>query len=375
MSAVKDAAKLGRREIRASATLTSGPCPDPPQATASWKQQENDMGCNTRHVAMIGLLALVACSGATVRDVPLAGDNIAPGISVLRGVFVPGAQPDGNTVLLRAPDGLIVVDSGRHAAHTQRILSAADSAGQPIAAIVNTHWHLDHVAGNAMLRGAYPRSEVYASDAIHGALGGFLADYRKQLLQAISQAPQDSLQVATWQAEVKRIDSGEQLLPTRPVTTAGDTVVADRLLRLGLERNAVSGGDVWVFDPASRVLVAGDLVTLPVPLFDTACPQGWSEALERLQAQPFDLLVPGHGAPLSRLQFDRYRAAFDNLLSCAAGDAGKPACIDAWLRDAQALFPASEIPLARSSLDYYVDVLRAPDARLAKRYCRAGGTA
>ncbi len=333
------------------------------------------MGRNAKNAATIGLLFLVACSGAPVRDASLDGDNIVPGIAVLRGVFVSGAQPDGNTVLLRAPGGLIVVDSGRHATHTQRILSAAKAAGQPIAAIVNTHWHLDHVAGNASLRAAYPRSEVLASDAIRGALDGFLADYRKQLLQAIAQAPEDGPQIATWRAEVERIDAGERLLPTRPVTAAGDMVIAGRRLRLGLEHNAVSGGDVWLFDPASRVLVAGDLVTLPVPLFDTACSQGWLEALDRLQAQPFDLLVPGHGAPLSRLQFDRYRAAFGNLLSCAAGEAGKPACIDAWLRDAQALFPASEIPLARSSLDYYLDLLRAPDARLAKQYCRAGGSA
>jgi glyoxylase-like metal-dependent hydrolase (beta-lactamase superfamily II) len=333
------------------------------------------MGRSARNVATIGLLALAACSVAPVREAPLGGDKIAPGISVLRGVFVSGAQPDGNTVLLRAPDGLIVVDSGRHVAHTQRILSAAKAARRPIAAIVNTHWHLDHVAGNAMLRAEYPHSEVHASDAIRDALDGFLADYRRQLLQAIAQAPKDDRQVAAWRAEVERIDAGQQLLPTRPVTATGDTVIAGRRLRLGLERNAVSGGDVWLFDPASRVLVAGDLVTLPVPLFDTACPQGWREALDRLQAQPFDRLVPGHGAPLSRVQFDRYRAAFGNLLSCAAGEAGKPACIDAWLRDAQDLFPTSEIPLARSSLDYYLDLLRAPDARLARRYCRAGGTA
>jgi glyoxylase-like metal-dependent hydrolase (beta-lactamase superfamily II) len=337
------------------------------------------MGRSAENVATIGLLAtlsaLIACSGSPPRDAPLAGDNTTPRISILRGVFVSGAQPDGNTVLLRAPDGLVVVDSGRHAAHTQRILSAAKAARQPIAAIVNTHWHLDHVAGNAMLRAAYPRSEVHASDAIRGALDGFLADYRRQLLQAIAQAPESSRQIAAWRAEVERIDAGEQWLPTRLVTAAGDTVIAGLRLRLGVERNAVSGGDVWLFDPASRVLVAGDLVTLPVPLFDTACPQGWHEALDRLQAQPFELLVPGHGAPLSRVQFDRYRAAFGNLLSCAAGEAGKPACIDAWLRDAQDLFPASEIPLARSSLDYYLDLLRAPDARLARRYCRAGGTA
>ena len=48
----------------------------------------------------------------------------------------------------------------------------------PIVAIVNSHWHLDHVSGNAALRAAYPRAQVYASDAIRDAMHGFLADYR-----------------------------------------------------------------------------------------------------------------------------------------------------------------------------------------------------
>ena len=53
----------------------------------------------------------------------------------------------------------------------------------PVVAIVNSHWHLDHVSGNAALRAAYPRAQVYASDAIDGAMRGFLADYRRQLQQ------------------------------------------------------------------------------------------------------------------------------------------------------------------------------------------------
>ena len=39
-----------------------------------------------------------------------------------------------------------------------------------------------HVSGNAPLRAAYPQAQVYASDAIRTAMGGFLADYRAQLV-------------------------------------------------------------------------------------------------------------------------------------------------------------------------------------------------
>jgi glyoxylase-like metal-dependent hydrolase (beta-lactamase superfamily II) len=87
-----------------------------------------------------------------------AGDAIAvaPGIDLLRGRFVLTEQPDGNTTILRAPQGLVVVDTGRHAAHTQRIVDFAAAAGQPVTAVVNTHWHLDHVGGDVMLRRLFP---------------------------------------------------------------------------------------------------------------------------------------------------------------------------------------------------------------------------
>ena len=37
--------------------------------------------------------------------------SIAPGIDVVLGTFSPNRQPDGNTVIFHAPDGLIVMDT------------------------------------------------------------------------------------------------------------------------------------------------------------------------------------------------------------------------------------------------------------------------
>ncbi len=100
---------------------------------------------------------------------------------MIRGTFAAGTQPDGNTVILRARDGLIVVDTGRHVEHTQAILDFAKAANAPILAIINTHWHLDHIGGNAMLRRVYPGLQVLASGALANARSGFLARYRGQL--------------------------------------------------------------------------------------------------------------------------------------------------------------------------------------------------
>lgn len=299
------------------------------------------------------------------------GEVLAPGVVLLRGRFVPGQQPDGNTVMLAGDEGWIVVDSGRHASHTQRIVDVASASAAPVAAIVNTHWHLDHVSGNAMLRRTYPGVRVHASRAIEDALQGFLASYRSQLQAAIDSKAGDEAQAAAWRDEIARIDAGAELLPDVAVTGTGERVVAGRRVTLGLAHDAVTAGDVWLFDPATRILVAGDLVTLPAPLLDTACPARWRSELAALEAIEFETLVPGHGRALDRAEVDRYRRAFEALLDCAESTAEAGQCIDGWMAGTSGLIDASEEKLARSLLAYYVgQILRAP-AEARTKYCES----
>jgi hypothetical protein len=182
-------------------------------------------------------------------------EHIAAGVDLISGRFVPGQQPDGNSVLFLAPEGLIVMDTDRHAEHTQQLL-----------------------------------------------------DYAK------------------------------------------------------------NAGDVWVFDPATRVLAAGDLVTLPVPFLDTACPARWQTALDTLSATDFAVLIPGHGAPMQREQLESYRAAYAQLIDCAASAKSKSACIDGWIGDAGDLIATQDQAFARQLMDYYMDnALRVSAAVMAKR--------
>ena len=280
---------------------------------------------------------------------------VAPGVALIPGTFVAGTQPDGNTVVFEAPNGLVVFDTGRHPEHTQKIIDFAKSAKKPIVAIVNSHWHLDHVGGNVMLRKAFPEVRVYASGAIDDALHGFLANYRAQLDDAIAKAGDDATKIAPWKAEIALIDSGSALGPDERITEGGVRTIAGRTFRVGFERNAVTAGDVWLYEPATRVLASGDLVTLPAPLFDTACPERWRDALDRLDQIGFTTLIPGHGAPMSRKDFATYRGAFDHLLDCAAGKESKATCIERWTHDAASLIPVADAKLASSLLDYYFE--------------------
>lgn len=291
---------------------------------------------------------------------------VARGVDLIPGAFVPGHQPDGNSVIFRTAEGFVVMDTGRHAEHTQRIIDYAHAANLPITAVVNSHWHLDHVGGNPRIRAAYPGVKIYASGAIDEAMHGFLADYRKQLDDAIAHGKNDA-QVQAWRGELAIIDSGKGLYPDMTIDKSQTLRLGAHDFQVHLQSHAVTAGDIWLFDPQTKVLAAGDLVTLPVPFLDTACPAHWQTALGTLAKQDFKVLAPGHGAPMSRSQFETYRRGYANLLACAASDTAKTACIDGWLDDAKPLLTGQDAKAAKPMLDYYIDnSLRADPAKMKK---------
>lgn len=302
------------------------------------------------------VLACLAFAFLTLSATPAAGSppvRLAEDTWLLRGDFVPGQQPDGNSVILRGPEGLVVIDTGRHAAHAEALLDFARGHDAPILALVNTHWHLDHVGGNPRLRAAHPDLVVHASDAIDGALQGFLARSRTQL-QTMLASEADPARREAMQAEIARIEAGAQLRPDRVVVAAGERELAGRRLQFGLETHAVTAADVWVYDPATRVLVAGDLLTLPAPFLDTACPVRWQASLARMDAIGFERLVPGHGPVLSRTEFARYRDAFDRLLACAGSEAEPAQCVTTWREAAGDLLDGYPDDQIEGLIEYYV---------------------
>lgn len=279
--------------------------------------------------------------------------EIAKGVHLVRGAFVPGTQPDGNSVIFEGKRGVVVVDTGRHRAHTTEIVETAKRLGKPVVAIVNTHWHLDHVGGNPFLRQQYPGVKVWGSDALRGALSGFLAKYRADLQARLEKATSES-EAQPLRDELAIIDSGDKLAPDEIISRSGMRRIGGRRFLVGLER-AATEGDVWLLDAKSGVLVIGDLVTLPAPFLDTACPSRWRSALRRLAGSEARLVVPGHGPAMTPADFRLYVAAFDGLLACAASSASKEACVERWMTDAAPLLRSEDPEFTRAMVGYYID--------------------
>ena len=279
-------------------------------------------------------------------------------------------QPDGNSAIIAAPGGLIVIDTGRHPDHQQKIVGIAERLDRPVAAIINTHWHLDHSGGNSELRRRWPAAAIITSNAVDGALQGFLAESRKgaeDYLASGQASPADAADIAL---DIAAMDDPANLRPTVPITRSGPQTIAGRRMIVNLARFAATEGDIWIIDPQTRTLFAGDLVVAHVPFFDTACPEGWRRALDAIATTRFDRLVPGHGAPMSRAAFLRWRGAFNKLLDCAASDRAESLCIAGWKADAAEFLPADRSRIEGALRYYFNTRLRAPEPE-RQRYCKA----
>jgi len=311
--------------------------------------------------AWVGMSLVIA--GGACEEPP------APDLHLIEGTFSTAIGPDGNTVVFDAPDGLVVVDAGRHVTHSDKILAYARERGLPITVIVNTHWHLDHATGNQDLTAVYPDARLYTTRAVEGALDGFLAASAARGEQALNDPDLSEADRTRRLRGLNTIRERVSLIPDVPVDGPMTLRVTGRDLELKVTHHAVTESDVWIWDPATHTVIAGDLVTLPAPLFDTGCPIGWLAALDAIAAEPLQRLVPGHGYVMDPDEFRTYRSAFENLIACAEARDGAT-CAEGWLADAAPLLDKAagrdfgDPEYAKAAVTYYVDeILRSADRR------------
>jgi glyoxylase-like metal-dependent hydrolase (beta-lactamase superfamily II) len=304
---------------------------------------------------------LVQAPAAPALTPPEPPVEIAPQTFLIRPVPMPGRGPDGNTVIFDAPNGLIVVDTGRHTSQSDAILAFARDRKRPIVAIVNTHWHLDHASGNGRIKAAHPKARLYTTTAIDKVMapGGFLArnleGAKKMLSSTTDPVRRDEIEIF-----IATMAAGGELRPDVALTKSGPMSLAGRPLDVRVTDRAVSDADVWLYDTATKVAVIGDLVTLPVPFFETACPARWRASMDEVWATPFETAIPGHGRPMTRAAFDTYRKAFSAFVDCTGTGSPAAACGKVWVDGIGSLIPNDERARTQiqANAEYYVGYLR-----------------
>lgn len=320
------------------------------------------------------LLLLAMPASACAQDISFT--RIADGVHVLVDPTRPGRGPDGNSVLFETDGRLVVVDTGRHAWHSDQIIARSSELGAGIGVVFNTHWHLDHSSGNGRIRQRFPDVRVHASSAVERALapGGFLARDHARFADPAARegfTPVQQEEIGIFLATMQEPDV---LRPDVAIDSTREMELDGRTLTVHVARHAVTDADLWLYDHASGVVVLGDLVTLPIPFMETACPSQWSAALDAVWSTPFTHAVPGHGRVLDRAGFDRYRQGFNAFVACAGSDRPAAECSRDWQETTGALYAGDEgqRAYAEQGALYYVDFLRrnggaSPDCLVKER--------
>ena len=190
-----------------------------------------------------------------------------------------------NNILLKSEEGHVLIDSGyvRHAPLTLALVASAQGIGSaPLARLVNTHCHSDHIGGNA---------------AIHARYGCPIA------------LPEGEAEIiAAWDEKTLLLGYCDQ---------RADRFSADEFLRAGetevwgdLEwvAHAAPGHDMGALvfhNPEHRILISGDALwengyglVMP-PEIDPAALPAARATLEMLAKLDVRIVIPGHGAPFT----------------------------------------------------------------------------
>lgn len=236
--------------------------------------------------ACVVLLCAVALAptfaSAQEQDYGLAPRRIAEDVYVLIGKAEDFSRGNGgnivNTAFVVAPDGVVVIDSGPSRLYGEQLRRAiARVTSKPLLRVFNTHHHPDHYLGNQSFADV-PIAALPATIAGQRREGGAFAENLYRM-------------AGDWM-------KGTESVPAREAVSPGAVTIGGREFELLLFAGHTQG-DLAILDRKSGVLFAGDLVfwnrAPTTPHADIAT---WLAALERIEALPFRLMLPGHGAPV-----------------------------------------------------------------------------
>lgn len=279
-------------------------------------------------VVLLALVLLCESHGSTGSQSAATVLRPAPVRSeIARGVYLYQTAPygdvglDGNSIAIVGSTGVLVFDTnGTPAAAAAVLADLRTVTTQPVRYIVNSHWHWDHWYGTQVYRQAFPDVQVIAHATtkrmMQGAAIEFnkpglekqLPDYIRGLESRVAAAEAKAPAPASLSRLKQALADAQFFLAQKTAVrhTIPDQTFTDELvLQLG-DRNvhvlhrgrAVTPGDAFLYLPADKVLVTGDLLVNPISFALSSYPTTWLTTLEYLDALDAAVIVPGHGGPL-----------------------------------------------------------------------------
>ncbi|HEY8517449.1 MAG TPA: MBL fold metallo-hydrolase [Candidatus Binatia bacterium] len=242
-----------------------------------------------RALAWIALaVVVVAVAGGVVlyRQIThLTHERITDDVHVIFGL-------GGNVGVLRTGEGTVIVDTMTFPLQGERVRALAEElTGEPVVAIVNTHYHFDHTHGNP---GFAEHVRIVATERT-----------RRHLLERDSEF---------WEGR-------ESFVP-------GETFHDEHVLRFGRKTVRLvhpgpghTDGDLVALFVEDGVVHMGDLLSVGrypnIDLEAGGTVERWPATLDAVLALPFERVIPGHGPLTDRAGIERFRDFLAELWQAA----------------------------------------------------------
>ncbi|MSP72236.1 MAG: MBL fold metallo-hydrolase [Myxococcales bacterium] len=229
---------------------------------------------------------------------------------VTPGVFVALGYDLANTILLRTPEGNVIVDVGMSPARAREVKAALDLvAPGPVLAIIYTHGHIDHVGGAKVF--AEEGTQIWSSELLLDHLIEQYGTYRKvELSRGARQfghlAATEALPCSAIGRRVD-LDAAQETGVRWPTHTfRGEQVLEVGGLELRLmEAPGETRDHLLVSVPSLGLLLPGDNYYAAFPNLYTirgSSPRPvdeWIRSLDLMRRLDATLLVPSHSGPVS----------------------------------------------------------------------------
>jgi cyclase len=208
--------------------------------------------------------------------------QLAPNVYVYQqqgGTGLPNAGIS-NAGLFVGEDWSVALDALGFPLQTKAFLAAAKktTGGKPIAQLINTHHHGDHVAGNQFFLPAQILGHPYC---------------RQEVLKAVATTP------ASWPKQEGIADGTEVRKLTPPSVTVEDNLtyhIGGNVVEFHFAGPAHTWGDIIAYLPQHKILFAGDLAFFHlVPYAHNGYVSKWLESVDKIMKMDVDTIVPGHG--------------------------------------------------------------------------------
>ena len=248
-------------------------------------------------------------------------------------IVIPTGLAASNSGIVDLGDRTLIFDTTFSPASAAELRNVAESlTGRPVDYVLNSHWHQDHVFGNAAFA---PETEIYAtartSELIAEKIPTIMDEFKKHWPNQLKEWA-ESAKVAKDEAERLDYEDGvrfaQTIIDTFPQLELRlpDHTFTDKMEFKGTKRTVefvtYGGGhtdsDAFLHLPAERIIFTGDLLATKFqPGMSSSHPQEWLKILAKIKALNPIQLMPGHGELATLADVELIEQYINELLQMA----------------------------------------------------------